>query len=157
MTEGRCWYLAIASMMHPQKWVDRGLRPLESHPCRCVGYERRFWGKYGMAEIRRKEGAEFHGVLHLITESDMRRLDELERGCVRVEVVCHKYDGTKIIGFAYQFNLGSVLYDGHTLPSERYLALCVAGMEYHNVDPAAIAEMRATPTQVPGTTDTQVN
>eukprot|EP00976_Prorocentrum_cordatum_P065663 1178002-Prorocentrum_minimum.AAC.3 len=151
MTEKHVWYLAIASMMNPQKLVDRGLRPLESFPCRCVGFERRFWGKYGMAEIREKEGAEFHAVLHLMTETDLRRLDELERGYERVDVVCYKYDGTKIIGSGYQFNIGTLMYNGYTPPSERYLNLCVEGMEHFGVNPAAIAEMRATPTQGPGT------
>lgn len=62
--------------MNPQKFIDRGMKPLESRPGElpqlmhgrlpeltggvvpppvlCVDFVRRFWGKFGMAEIRFK-------------------------------------------------------------------------------------------------------
>ena len=41
---------------------------------------------------------------------------------------------------------------GHTPPSERYLNLLIGGMEHFKCEPAAVAEMRRTPHQGPGTT-----
>ncbi|KAL1521693.1 hypothetical protein AB1Y20_021348 [Prymnesium parvum] len=145
------WYVGIGSMMNPDKFALRGIKPLESYPVRCVDFERRFWGKYGMAEVREKPGAQFHAVVHLMSERDMKVLDQIERGYIRKDVVCYKYDGTRIVGSAYQFDLSRIIYNGYTPPSERYVNLMVDGMVHYGCDPEAIAEMRATPTQGSGT------
>mmetsp|Transcript_52144 Transcript_52144/g.91639 ORF Transcript_52144/g.91639 Transcript_52144/m.91639 type:complete len:154 (-) Transcript_52144:14-475(-) len=145
------WYLGIGSMMNPDKFVQRGLRPLESFPVRCVDFERRFWGRFGMAEIREKEGAEFHAVMHRMSPDDMVKLDAMERGYIRKDITCYKYDGTKIIATGYQFDLDKIMYNGHVPPSERYWKLMLEGMIHYGCDPAAIEDMRRTPTQGPGT------
>mmetsp|Transcript_32959 Transcript_32959/g.77688 ORF Transcript_32959/g.77688 Transcript_32959/m.77688 type:complete len:153 (+) Transcript_32959:159-617(+) len=144
------WYLGIGSMMNPQKFIDRGMKPLESRPVLCVDFVRRFWGKFGMAEIREQKGAEFHAVVHRMSLEDMAKLDKMERGYIRKDIVCFTYDGTRIVASGYQFDLATIMFNGHTPPSERYLNLMVSGMEYYGCDPAAIQEMRATPTQGPG-------
>ena len=46
------WYLACGSMIDPETLEQRGLRPAESHPCVVQDFERRFWGRYGMAEVK---------------------------------------------------------------------------------------------------------
>lgn len=71
-------------MMNADTIAKRNIRPLESSPVRCVDFERRFWGKFGMAEIKERQGAEFHAVLHSVTSEDMAELDRMERGYVRV-------------------------------------------------------------------------
>lgn len=132
--------------MNPDKFVSRGLHPIESHPVRVVDFERRFWGKYGMAEVREKPGAEFHAVIHLMSEEDMVVLDQIERGYIRKDVVCYKYDGTRLVGSAYQFDLSKLMYNGYTPPSARYRKLMYEGMAYYGCDPIAVEEMRRTPT-----------
>jgi hypothetical protein len=116
-----------------------------------MDFERRFWGKYGMAEVREKPGASFHAVLHRMTSDDMKALDRMERGYIRKDVACYKYTGERVVASAYQFDLSRIMFNGHVPPSERYWRLMVEGMEHYGCDPAAIAEMRATPTQGPGT------
>jgi len=96
------FYVGIGSMMHPKKWTRRNTTPLEAHPVRCLNFERRFWGKFGMAEVREKEGADFHAVLFRVSLADMKVLDEIERGYIRKDVVCERYDGTRVTGSAYQ-------------------------------------------------------
>ena len=141
------WYIGIGSMMNPEKFVARKITPLESFPVICMDFERRFWGKYGMAEVREKPGATFHAVLHRMSAQDMAVLDEMERGYIRCDVPCKGYDGRTYTGSAYQFDLSTIMLNAHTPPSERYKKLMVEGMEHYGCDPGAIAEMRATRTQ----------
>ncbi|KAJ1476593.1 hypothetical protein T484DRAFT_1824388 [Baffinella frigidus] len=91
------WYLGIGSMMNADTIAKRNIRPLESSPVRCVDFERRFWGKFGMAEIKERQGAEFHAVLHSVTSEDMAELDRMERGYIRKDITCYKYDGTRVV------------------------------------------------------------
>eukprot|EP00164_Ancoracysta_twista_P000114 GFYU01000165.1.p1 GENE.GFYU01000165.1~~GFYU01000165.1.p1 ORF type:complete len:154 (-),score=37.91 GFYU01000165.1:109-570(-) len=140
------WYLGIGSMMNPDKFKVRNLTPLESHPVRCVEFERRFWGRYGMAEVREKEGAEFHAVVHRMTKEEMAILDNMERGYIRKDIVCYKYNGERIVASAYQFDLSRIQFNGHTPPSKRYKKLMVDGMRHYKCDPKALAEMEAIPT-----------
>ena len=145
------WYAGIGSMMNPDSIVQRGLAPLESCPCKCVDFERRFWGKYGMAEVREKAGHEFHAVLHRITARDLQILDATERGYYRVDVVCYRYDGSRVVATAYQFDEARLMLNAHTPPSERYLNLLITGMEHFGCDARAIEDMRRTPHQGLGT------
>lgn len=147
--EQSLYYVGIGSMMNPVSMAMRLLKPLESLPCRCVDFERRFWGRMGMAEISEKPGAEFHAVLHRMTVEDMATLDRMERGYIRKDIVCYKYDGMRIIGSGYQFDPAKLTLNAPHPPSERYVQLMAEGMEHFGCDPAAIAELRATPDQVP--------
>ena len=146
------YYVGIGSMMNPDAIRKRGIKPLESCPCKCVDFERRFWGAYGMAEVHEKPGASFHAVLHRMTAPDMKILDASERGYDRVDVVCYKYDGARVVGSGYTFDKSRMIKNGHTPPSERYLNLLIGGMEHFECEPAAVAAMRRTPHQGPGTT-----
>ena len=70
------WYLAVGSMMDPTIIAERNIRPTESCPCIAVEFERRFWGKFGMAEVKEKKGHRFHAVLHRVTQAEMERLEQ---------------------------------------------------------------------------------
>jgi len=151
MSGGECFYVGIGSMMNPVSMRLRGLRPLQSWPVRCVGVTRRFWGKYGMAEIFFDPGAEFHGVLHQMTAEDMAALDRMERGYIRREVDCRRYDGSRVVGTAYQFDREKLMVNEARPPSQRYLDLMVEGMLHFGCDAEAIAKVRATPNPSPRT------
>uniref|UniRef100_A0A7S2AQY1 Gamma-glutamylcyclotransferase n=1 Tax=Octactis speculum TaxID=3111310 RepID=A0A7S2AQY1_9STRA len=134
-------------MMNPAKFKVRNLTPIESWPVRCVGFERRFWGKYGMAEIRERDGAEFHAVLHRVSAVDMAVLDEMERGYIRKDIECFRYDGTRIVATGYQFDLSKIMVNEARPPSERYKKLMLDGMRHYGCDPGAIDQMEAVITQ----------
>ena len=152
-SEATVWYLGIGSNMNPDKMRGRKIFPAESCPVRCVDFERRFWGKYGMAEVNEKPGAEFHAVLHRITPHEMATLDSMERGYIRKDVTCYTYgtgtdgDGRCIVATGYQFDAAKLMLNAATPPSERYKKLMVDGMRHYGCSPEAIAEMEATPTQ----------
>jgi hypothetical protein len=142
-------YVAIGSMMNPTSMKLRGLSPLQSWPVRCVGVARRFWGKFGMAEIFFDEGADFHGVLHKMSDADMSALDRMERGYFRRDVDCYLYDGTHMVGTAYQFDRSKLMVDAARPPSQRYVDLMVEGMAHFGCDSDAIARLKATPNPTP--------
>ena len=73
------YYVGIGSMMNPDAIRKRGIKPLESCPCKCVDFERRFWGAYGMAEVHEKPGAEFHAVPPLLDQSRLKSMQRVER------------------------------------------------------------------------------
>ena len=81
---------------------------MESHPAECLDFELAFGG-YGMAVALPGEGKSFHGVLHKITETEMKALDEIERGYKRTSAKCKLIDGTI---------LDSTLYSTHKTPEE---------------------------------------
>lgn len=146
---GNCYYVGIGAMMNKVSLALRELNPIESWPCRCIGFNRRFWGRNGMAEIFEEEGAEFHGVLHRMTDDDLKKLDSIEHGYLRKNITCVLYDGTTIIATGYQFDRSKISVDEPRPPSERYVDIMALGMEQHGCHPAAIEELRATPNIVP--------
>jgi hypothetical protein len=146
---GSCYYVAIGSMMNPVSLSLRGLNPIESWPCRCVGFTRRFWGKNGMAEIFEDDDGEFHGVLHKMSDDDLKKLDTIEQGYIRKDVTCVLYDGTQIVATGYQFDRNKITVDEARPPSERYVEIMCLGMEHFGCDSAAIAALRATPDIIP--------
>ena len=148
-TTVRHFYVGIGSMMNPHSMAARNLVPYNSWPCRCTGFIRQFWGKYGMAEISEQEGGEFHAVLHEMSDTDMQALDKMERGYIRKDIDCLLYDGTHIVGTGYQFDRSTLTVNAARPPSERYVDVMVQGMEYHDCEQFAIEELRQTPNQTP--------
>mmetsp|Transcript_36938 Transcript_36938/g.68689 ORF Transcript_36938/g.68689 Transcript_36938/m.68689 type:complete len:298 (+) Transcript_36938:103-996(+) len=145
----RHYYVGIGSMMNPHSMKLRDLAPLQSWPCRCVGFIRQFWGKMGMAEICEQEGGEFHAVLHEMSDVDMKALDKMERGYIRKSLDCYLYDGTHIVGTGYQFDREKLQVNAARPPSERYVDVMVEGMQFHGCENSAIEELRNTPNQTP--------
>lgn len=146
---GNCYYVGIGSMMNPVSLSLRGLNPLQSWPCRCIGFTRRFWGKNGMAEIFEVEDGEFHGVLHKMTDDDLKKLDAIEIGYIRKDITCVLYDGTEVVATGYQFDRTKITLDEPRPPSERYVDIMALGMEHYGCDPVAVSALRATQDIIP--------
>ena len=133
------WYFAIGSMINPISLHLRDLTPVVSYPAKCLDYQLVFRGMAGMGDIEACPGAEFHGVVHLLSEEAMARLDAMEMVYNRIAVKSVNYQGQLHLVTAYKVTLEN---QQSNLPSERYLDIIVKGCEYFKVDPEYIARLK---------------
>ena len=143
------YYVGIGSMMNPTSLNLRNLNPIESYPVKCINFQRRFWGRMGMAEIFEEDGAEFHAVLHKLSDDDMQALDNMEKGYIRKCIDCYTYDGKHYQATGYQFDRTKLSVDAARPPSERYVDIMCLGMKHYGCSEESILELRSTPDQVP--------
>jgi len=128
----------------------RNVFPSESFAGILYGYELAFVGPQGMGSIRQKEGAHMHGVVHVVTETEMAALDKIEGGYVKVELTIHLY-GPKVSGGATRHALcyqtkGEVekQFGGQNgPPSERYIDIISRGCQHYGVAPEWILWLRS--------------
>ena len=73
-----CLYFAFGSMMNPISLEGRQLNPIKSVPAELLNFRLGFFGSMGFASTRALEGASCHGVLHRMTDEDMKKLDKIE-------------------------------------------------------------------------------
>ena len=132
LPDGRkyCWYLAIGSMTNPISLYLRELTAIVSYPARCLDHRITFRSHNGMADIEMCPGAEFHGVVHLLTDEQMARLDEIEVFYHRIQLQCIDYQEQIHTVYAYQMNIKN---QPTSLPHERYLDIIIKGCEYYQV------------------------
>jgi hypothetical protein len=134
------WYLAIGSMANPISLYLRGLIPLMSYPATCLDHKVVFRGPSGMADIEACSGEKFDRVVHLLTNEQMTRLDEIELSYHRIKINCIDYQNQSHIVYAYQMN--NNLNQPISLPHERYLDIIIKGCEYYKVRPEYINQLR---------------
>ena len=164
------WYFAIGSMMNPVSLSRRGLVPKESHPARLLDFRLSFFGLLGVAEAIPEVGSSFHGVVHLMDEKDIAKLDNIERDYTKLEATAELYgngipesagtdDSTKTISkrfltvFCYG-RPGANVERNATVdrdPSERYIQIMVEGCRHFGVDPSYIEYLQNHP-QLPRAT-----
>ncbi len=72
------WYFAIGSMMNSISLYLRDVIPLISYPARCHNHKMVLRDLGGMADIEACPEAECHGVVHLLSDEQIARLDALE-------------------------------------------------------------------------------
>lgn len=77
-SEKTVWYFAIGSMLNPNSMANRNLSPLISLPGEALDHKIYFFGTSGFAEAVPEAGSSFHGVLHKMTDEDMKVLDSIE-------------------------------------------------------------------------------
>jgi hypothetical protein len=124
----------------------RGITPLASYPAEIKDWELKFMGEGGMGTVWEKPGASLHGVLHVVTEPQMRELDKMEGGYDHVDVVCHLYDGTTKPAVAYKFKTDRVKeMKTNNPPSERYLDIIIRGCEHYGVKQSWVDFLKAHP------------
>jgi hypothetical protein len=136
------WYFAIGSMINPISLHLRDLTPIISYPAKCLDYQLLFRGVSsmgGMADIEACPGAEFHGVVHLLSEEQMARLDAMEMTYNRIAVNSINYQGQLHLVSAYKMGLQNLQ---PNIPSERYLDIIVKGCEYFKVEPEYVARLK---------------
>lgn len=133
------WYFAIGSMINPISLYLRDLIPLMSYPATCLDHRVVFRGAVGMADIEERSGSTFDGVVHLLTDEQMHRLDEIEAFYHRVPINCRNYQNQLQKAYAYQMNLNN---QPIGIPQERYLDIIIKGCEYYKVRPEYIQDLR---------------
>jgi hypothetical protein len=133
------WYFAIGSMMNPISLYLRDLIPIMSYPATCLDHNVVFAGPGGMANIETCSGAEFDGVVHLLSNEQMTRLDEVELTYHRIKINSIDYQNRSHTVYAYQMNVTSQI---NSLPHERYLDIIIKGCEYYKVRPEYINRLR---------------
>ncbi|CAF2377593.1 unnamed protein product [Rotaria sp. Silwood2] len=124
------WYFAIGSMINPISLYLRDLIPIMSYPTTCKDHKLVFRGSGGMADFEACPGAEFDGVIHLLSKEHMTNLDLIEFTYHRIKVKCIDYQGQYHTAYAYQMNIKDQLPD---VPYERYLDIIIKGCEYFKV------------------------
>ncbi|CAF1487857.1 unnamed protein product [Adineta steineri] len=133
------WYLAIGSMNNPISLYLRDLIPIISYPVRCLNHRIVFRGAAGMADLEPCQEAEFDGVVHLLSEEQMARLDKLEMTYQRIIVPTVNYQNQSHAVYAYKMEITQPQ-DNH--PSERYLDIIVKGCEHYGVRSDYINRLR---------------
>jgi hypothetical protein len=124
------WYLAIGSMINPISLYLRDLIPIISYPAVCPNYQLTFRGAGGMGNIEPCSDGAFHGVVHLLSDEQMVRLDKMEGMYRRIVVNVVDYQDQSHLAYAYKMDLDNPPIG---IPSERYLDIIVKGCEYYNV------------------------
>ncbi|CAF2905753.1 unnamed protein product [Rotaria sp. Silwood2] len=133
------WYFAIGSMINPISLFLRDLVPLISYPAKCPNHKIGFRAPRGMADIETCAEAEFHGVVHLLSDEQMSRLDLLESTYHRIVVNSINYQEQPHLVYVYKMNIDN---QSSILPSERYLDIIIKGCEYYKVQPEYINRLK---------------
>jgi hypothetical protein len=133
------WYFAIGSMINPISLYLRDLTPLISYPARCSNHKRVFRGPGGMADIEACPEADFHGIVHLLSDEQMALLDGMELGYNRIVVNSINYQDQSHLVYVYKMKTDTV---STNLPSERYLDIIIKGCEYYKVQPEYINRLK---------------
>ncbi|CAF1107436.1 unnamed protein product [Rotaria sp. Silwood1] len=92
-----------------------------------------------MADIDSCPGTEFDGVVHLLPQEQIIRLDQIEGFYHRILVNVIDYQHQSHTVYVYKMNNTNEI---SSLPSERYLDIIVKGCEYHNVRPEYIDRLK---------------
>lgn len=140
------WYFAFGSMMNPISLYLRQLIPLKSYPATCVDHKIVFRHPSGMADIEACQDSQFEGVIHLLTDEQMKRLDGLEIDYHRIKVTCIDYENQYHVVYAYQTKMSN---QPVGIPHERYLDIITKGCEYYQVRPEYINQLKNDQSVIP--------
>ncbi|CAF4816255.1 unnamed protein product, partial [Rotaria sp. Silwood2] len=99
------WYFAMGSMMNPISLFLRDILPLMSYPAKCLNYKIVFRPSMGMADIEPCSEGEIHGVVHLLSDEQMRRLDAIEAIYHRIVVNSINYQEQTHLVYIYKMNI----------------------------------------------------
>lgn len=141
------YYFAIGAMTNITALSLRELYPMSSQPAMLMDYRLVFRGSSGMASCEHMHQQQvcdtdadvypfdcIHGVLHLMSNEQMKILDRFEGGYIRKPVKVTLYDNTTVVD-AYVYKMNDKTWKiPHSLPSERYVDIITKGCVYHNVN-----------------------
>jgi cation transport regulator ChaC len=149
MAQRTLWYFAYGSNMSPAIFLERrAMHPLAVRRGSLDGYWLCFHlavgpGERGVANLEVRVDARVWGVLYLLAEEELERLDRSEgvhRGFYRrtdVDVVTD--DGERIAAFTYWSSLSTT----GRKPSARYLGLLLEGARYHGLPDAYVRTLES--------------
>ena len=120
-------------MMNPVSLNARGIFPVESKPAEILDYDIIFFGGSGMACAEPKEGKSFHGVVHKVSEDQMKILDSIEGTYGRVPSKAKLYDGSILDCSVYSDPTGKIDRSNDKPPTERYITIMTDGAKLHGV------------------------
>lgn len=138
--EASLWYFAIGSMMLPESCEHRHFYPQESKPAELFDFKMHFFGMMGYAEAVPSPGDSMHGVMHRVTPSQMKELDNVEIGYIRTAGKARPYDTNSsssnqlVEVTVYCRPEEARKPEEDRPPQERYLEILIAGAEHHRVD-----------------------
>lgn len=153
-------YFAIASMMNPLSLWNRQLIPTSSSPGLLLDYRLRFFAPMGYAEAVHEKGAQFHGVIHTLTESQMDLLDDYEGHLYqRTEAVACLYGNSddaetqeevSVWVYCRKENAEGIV---DSTPQQRYLEIMIEGARHYGVSDDYIRQLQALPSEPSPTPD----
>lgn len=120
-------------MMNKVSLNSREIFPVESKPAEILDYDLIFFGGAGMACAEAKEGKSFHGVLHKVSQKEMKVLDGIERVYERVPSKAKLYDGTIQDCTVYADPTGKIDRSNDKPPTARYIQIMSEGAESYGV------------------------
>lgn len=134
------WYFAYGSMSNPISLKRRGLVPPESHPAVLEGFELSFMPANGFANIHPCPEGHLHGVVHLITDEELQRLETIEIGyeVQRHRVAPYGPEAPAPMEADVFINQDEEPRDPPVLPQRRYLRIIEEGLRHFGVDEAWI-------------------
>jgi len=116
--------------MNPVSIANRGIVPFKSQAGKLKDHMLTFNAR-GMADIKNCEGDYVHGVLHLLSAPDMKKLADLE-AAYNVEVhPVEMYDGEIVQANTFKMPREHEI---HEDPSERYIIVITQGAEHFKLD-----------------------
>jgi hypothetical protein len=96
-----------------------------------------------MACAEPKEGASFHGVVHKVSEAQMKILDGIESIYGRVPSKAKLYDGSIVDCTVYSDPTGKIDRSNDKPPTERYIQICTEGAASYGVKQEYIDWLKA--------------
>ena len=131
---GTFWYFAIGSMINKTSISLRGIYPKVTKPAELMDFELYFFGSGGMAEALPKEGSSFHGVVHAMTDAQMKDLDSMEGSMKRMTGKAKLYDGSVVEATVYTRPIDIERNKEVDFPpSQRYIDIITEGCSYWGV------------------------
>jgi cation transport regulator ChaC len=143
------WYFAYGSNMHPAIFCERrGMRPRVMRPGRLADYRLCFNlaigpGERGVGNIELADGECTWGVLYLLTDEELTRLDKTEGvgfgAYARMVLEVVAADGERVLAHTYH---STRTCEGRK-PSARYLGLLLEGARRHGLPAEYVATLEA--------------
>lgn len=147
--ENHVWYFGYGSNMSTaQLAAGKGVIPAESLPAKLEGWKLVFNLRAilqvmgSMANIVRQEGSVVHGMVHKLTQQQMKEIDQFEgEGHIyhRIPATVTTYDGRKIEASVYEVPPTSKWAGTDGRPALRYKNILLNGAKTANLDPDYIA------------------
>lgn len=135
------WYWGTGSMINPVSLQGRGLEVLESHYSQLQNHECVFFGPNGYSAPVPANGETMWGVLHLITQATLNKINPLLEGSSDLTTVeATKGDGKVVECVTHVLNRVKMPASTDNLPKENYIAILVEGADHYRI-PAEYKEM----------------
>lgn len=149
MGDSDVYLFAYGAMMNDSVWKRRKIEKSESAPAVVRDFELSFsivglWPvEPAFANMKPKEGALTHGVLHKLSPQDFYRLWLFERSYEAPVATAELYDGSTVE--CRIFSAPHAMAPGRS-PSARYMNLVLEGAVQYGVDEQWLAHLRDIPT-----------